>query len=321
MNCLEELGPGWLKQIICSDTEDLSSLATRSVDREMSGATSIAMGTPNAAGEQVDLLNAVEESNNSAHAADMIDDDDDDEVNMIDSIGALSKPSSSSPPRTNRPSPSDSNRHANTPPETDSETLAQARRDDLAVQEQGLDFIRNLICGEGSAEMIDYIFRELGQDKVFDLLASKLRPKTIDAFARDRRSGVGSGSSNGAGQGVKHIPPQPEIVTSVLYILVHLAASEPRHRQLLIAQSELLKLMIPLFAHPDTGIRGCCAWVIINLTWMDDQNDKLHARSRAYELRKLGVLERLEALDKPDEILDVRERAKTALHQMGELLR
>ena len=327
MKCLEELGPGWLKQIICSDTEDLaSSIASRGSDRDLSGVSSIAMGTPNAAGEQVDLLNAVEDhSNLSSHAANESEEDDD-EVKMIDSIGALSKPSHSSAFDSKGSLPSDRNvKRPITPPETDSEKIAQARRDDIAVQEQGLDFIRNLICGEGSSEMIDYIFRELGQDKVFDLLASKLRPKTVDAFARDRRSGIGgasgSGSTQAGGGSVKHIPPQPEIVISVLYILIHIAAGEPRHRQLLVSQTELLKLIIPLFSHPSSDIRGCCAWVVINLTWMDDQNDKLHARSRAYELRKLGVVERLEVLEKPDEILDVRERAKTALHQLGELLR
>ena len=326
MKCLEELGPGWLKQIICSDTEDLaSSIVSRGSDRDMSGVSLIAMGTPNAAGEQVDLLNAVEDDSNLSNRA-THESDEDDEVKMIDSIGALSKLSHSPLFDSKRSPPPDRNgKRPATPPETDSDTIAQARRDDIAVQEQGLDFIRNLICGEGSAEMIDYIFRELGQDKVFDLLASKLRPKTVDAFARDRRSGIGNASGSGSTQAglvsVKHIPPQPEIVISVLYILIHLAAGEPRHRRLLVSQTELLKLIIPLFSHPRSDIRGCCAWVVINLTWMDDQNEKLDARSRAYELRKLGVVERLEVLDKPDEILDVRERAKTALHQLGELLR
>ena len=314
VSCLEELGPGWLKQIICNDAEDLTYLTgLRSSDREINGGIAITMGTPNAAGEQVDLLNAVEEeSSGSSQGA-----DDDDEVNMIDSIGALSKADRERQKRrspTNlggkRPGNRDRQKHLHLY-QSDYEAAAQARTDNILVQEQGLDLIRNLICGVGSPEMIEYIFRELGQDKLFDILASKLRPKAIDAFSRDRRA---------AGSGIKHVPPQPEIISSVCYILVHLAASQPRHRQLLISQSDLLKLVVPLFSHSSMEIRQCCAWIIINLTHMDDQSDRLHCKARAYELRKLGVYEKLEELESDPET-DLRERAKQAIHQMQELLR
>ncbi|MCJ1479672.1 hypothetical protein MMC13_008358 [Lambiella insularis] len=315
MRCLEELGPGWLKQIICNDAEDLyPPVGFRHGDGETSGGTPIAMGTPNAAGEQVDLLNAVdEESSGSSEAG---DEDDEDEVNMIDSIGALSKVDGGNQkrfrPSTTRAQTSHDNRYNRTHIHGhDIEAAAQARMDDILVQEQGLNFIRNLICGPGSPEMIDYIFRELGQDKVFDILASKLRAKVIDAFSSDRRS---------AGNGVKHVPPQQEIVIAVCYILVHLAAGLPRHRQLLISQSELLKSVVPLFSHHNAEVRTCCAWLVINLTFTDDQSDKMHCKARAYELRKLGIYERLEELESDPE-LDVRERTATAIHQMKELLR
>lgn len=315
MKCLEELGPGWLKHIICNDAEELNpSSSLRHSDRETSGGTPIAMGTPNAVGEQVDLLNAVDAE--SSESSEVADEDDEDEVNMIDSIGALSKVGGGHQKRLRASTISSrasydnrhnrANMHGN-----DIEAVAQARIDDILVQEQGLNFIRNLILGPGSAEMIDYIFRELGQDKVFEILASKLRPKVVDAFSRDRRS---------AGNGVKHIPPQQEIVVSVCYILVHLAAGLPRHRQLLISQSELLKSVVPLFSHHSAEVRTCCAWLVINLTFEDDQSDKMHCKARAYELRKLGIYERLEELESDPE-LNVRERTATAIHQMKELLR
>ncbi|MCJ1405232.1 hypothetical protein MMC11_008459 [Xylographa trunciseda] len=309
MKCLEELGPGWLKQIICSDAEDVSfPLGYRGGERESSGGTPITMGTPNAAGEQVDLLNAVEEeSPGSSEAAD----EDEEEVNMVDSIGALSKIETIHKGRVFSANSKSTAHKSAIGQESDLGAAAQARMDDILVQEQGLNFIRNLICGQGAAEMIDYIFRELGQDKLFEILASKLRPKVVDAFNRDRRS---------AGNAVKHIPPQQEILTSVCYILVHLAAGSPRHRQLLISQTELLKLIVPLFSHYSAEVRTCCAWIVINLTYTDDQSDKVHCKTRAYELRKLGVYEKLEELESDPE-LDVRERTHTAIHQMKELLR
>lgn len=314
MSCLEELGPGWLKQIICSDTDyPPYHGGYRSIDRETNGGTLIAMGTPNAAGEQVDLLNAVEEE--STGSSQEVEDDED-EVNMIDSIGALSKVDPDHKKRRSpatfdgkRSSNSDRQRYSDVS-QTDFEAAALARMDDMLVQEQGLNFIRNLICGPDSSEMVDYLFREFGQDKLFDILAAKLRPRVFD-FHRDRRS---------VGNSVKYIPPQQEIVASVCYILVHLAASQPRHRQLLISQSELLKLVVPLFNHPLMEIRQCCAWIIINLTHMDDSSDKLHCKTRAHELRKLGVYEKLEELESDPET-DLRERAKQAIHQMQELLR
>ena len=310
MKCLEELGPGWLKQIISSDAEDLCScLGYRVGEREGSGGTPITMGTPNAAGEQVDLLNAVEEeSTGSSEAGDK---EEEEEVNMIDSIGALSKMETVHKKRLYSANSKNTSHKSATGQEGDFEAAAQARMDDLLVQEQGLDFIRNLICGHGATEMIDYIFRELGQDKLFDILASKLRPRVVDAFSRDRRS---------TGNAVKPIPPQQEILTPVCYILVHLAASSPRHRQLLISQVELLKLVVPLFSHQNAEVRTCCTWIVINLTFTDDQSDKIHCKTRAYELRKLGVYEKLEELQSDPE-LDVRERTHTAIHQMKELLR
>ena len=318
MNCVEELGAGWLKQIISNDAEDSGYFTAHRNDREVGNGSGVAMGmgTPNAAGEQVDLLNAVEEEYTGSAAG--ADEDDEDEVNMIDSIGALSKPENRS-----------SNQHLSG--HLDIKTSAgidhrkrltgaidleiqerlQARKDDIAVQEQALNLIQNLICGPGAPEMVDYVFRELGQDKFFDILATRLLPKVPDLFRRDRRS-----SENN----LRHIPPPPEIVKAVCYIIVHIAASSPKHRQLLMSQHELLTLLVPLFSHVNKEIRAACAWLVINLTWVDDQLDRGSCKVRAHELRRLGIYAKLEEMESDPE-LDVRERTKTALHQMSDLLR
>lgn len=273
------------------------------------------MGTPNAAGEQVDLLNAVEDD--TRQPVQLIEEDLDDEVSMVDSVGGSNRPESG-----NKRAPAYSRREYPRPTGFEASRSAhlkddepnfpnQARTDDLAVQKEGLDFIRNLICGSGAPDMIDFIFRELGQDRIFDMLAAKLRPRVQNAFGRDRRS---------TDTGVKHLQPQPEIIISVCYIIVHIAAGHPKHRQLLVAQPELLKLLIPLFSHAIREIRVCCAWIIINLTWVDDHADQHGCRSRARELMKLGIYEKMDLL-LTDPELDVRERVKTAITQMRDLLR
>ena len=282
--CLEELGQGWLIQLICDDTEDEALVTSRGK------------------GEKSALTNTIDDMDE-----DMEIDQFDDGVDLGVSHGR-----SSSRPNSNR-SKSVQQAEIRLAALRDAETnpARKARKDNIAVQEQGLDFIRNLIGGAGqggtseTTEMIDFLFNELGQDRVFEILASKLRSKVIDPF--NRRSGSTSET--------KVIPPQSEIITAVGYILVHMAASVPRHRQLVIAQTELLKLLIPQFNHPSIEVRLALCWLVTNLTWMDDANDGQACAQRAIELKKLGFLEKLEMLEQDPE-LNVRERAKSALWQM-----
>ncbi|KAL9001918.1 MAG: hypothetical protein Q9188_005133 [Gyalolechia gomerana] len=297
--CLGELGPGWLKQIVCNDMCDSTSAFGVRSDRETSVGTPLAMGTPNAAGEQVDLLNATDGPREGGRAA--IEEEEED-LRMADSVGALSRPDSDHQQRDQRLSSGRAARGQN-----ETITTNQLRADNLAIQKEGLDFIRNLICGNDALEMIDYLFEELGQHKIFEMLISKLQPRLINAFNRERRSLESS---------VRQRQPQTDIVISVCYIVVHLAAGLPRHRQLLISQPELLTLMLPLFGHAHHEVRACCAWIVINLTWMDDQSDHPSCRERAQKLVNLRWYEQLQMLESDPE-LDVRERTKTALHQIN----
>ncbi|KAI4123147.1 MAG: hypothetical protein LQ338_005414 [Usnochroma carphineum] len=303
LECLGGLGPGWLKHIISQDVGDSFSASGARSERNPGLGTPLAMGTPNAAGEQVDLLNAID---GSAEGYRLANDGDEEESKMVDGPGALSRRELESEQQNQQQSqwraPSRRNVIG---------AANQLRADDVAVQKEGLDFIRNLICGSAALEMIDCLFEELGQNRMFEILISKLRPRLVNAFNRERRSVENS---------VRQTPPQTDIVTSVCYIVVHLAAGRPRHRQLLVSQSELLKLILPLFAHPDPQIRSCCAWIVINLTWVDDQSDHSNCRERAKELVRLGWYEKLQVLES-DPVLDVRERTKTALHQINCALR
>jgi hypothetical protein len=185
----------------------------------------------------------------------------------------------------------------------------QARRDEIQVQEQALDMLRNVMCGTGASEMIDFVFREMGQNDLLDTLADKLRPRSLSGFGR--RDSVSSS---------KTIPAPTEIVCSVTYIMIHIAAGLTRHRQLLILHRDILKLMMPLFNHSNKQIRVNCVWVVINLTFQDNESDRGCCQERAMKLKTLGAMERLSSLEEDTES-DVRERTKTALHQMTTLLR
>ncbi|APA12606.1 hypothetical protein SS1G_03746 [Sclerotinia sclerotiorum 1980 UF-70] len=285
--CLEELGSGWLDRLICNDTEDEALL---------------------------------KENNYNQNTASGVDDAMDEDVEMdqfeTPTGASLSAHNNSRPNSSRSKSLQQAEAKLAALREAELNPAKRARKDDLAVQEQGLDFIRNLISSAGSGhsnsaentEMIDYLFSSLGQDRVFEILASKLRPKIIN---RPFNS-TGRGSS---APEAKVIPPQPEIIVAVVYILVHMAASIPQHRQIVIAQTDLLKLLVPHFNNPAFEVRVAMCFLIANLTWVDDSNDGPACAQRVHSLKQLGILQKIENLEHDPE-LDVRERAKVAIWQM-----
>ncbi|KAG5936993.1 hypothetical protein E4U53_000102 [Claviceps sorghi] len=194
----------------------------------------------------------------------------------------------------------------------------KSRNDDVAIQEQGLDFIRNFIGraepGISSevpcetTEMIDHLFSEIGQDRLFEILASKLRTRVLHPFSRRDRA-VGNRET-------RLLHPPAKIVVAVICILVHMAASIQRHRQLVIAQSELLKLLVMQANSRDRGVRSALCHLVINLTWQDDENEAPACSQRAHELKRLGFHAKMDHLKLQDRDLDVRERAKTAAWQI-----
>ncbi|KAI9742477.1 MAG: hypothetical protein M1818_004011 [Claussenomyces sp. TS43310] len=294
--CLEELGQGWLVQLICDNTEDGS--VSSQIAESGKGSHNEHMDD----NMQVDRL----EDGDGLRLADSLGMPGN--ISSIDSKQAITDLHASSLPGTAFTA---STRLAALQ-DLETDPARRARKDDIAVQEQGLEFIRNLIGAANTAgssetsEMIDFLFNALGQDQIFEILAAKLRPKVVNPY--NRRNSAANGET-------RVIPPQAEIVTAVGYILVHMAASVPRHRQLLISQTDLLKLLVPQFNHPNKEVRVALCWLATNLTWMDDIPDHPACAQRAHELKKLGFLAKLEGLEHDSE-LDVKERAKTAVYQM-----
>ncbi|KAI0388988.1 armadillo repeat protein [Xylariaceae sp. FL0594] len=196
--------------------------------------------------------------------------------------------------------------------ESENSPARKTRQDELAIQEQGLGFIRNLIGNapmkESSAdmtEMIDHLLMVFGQDRLFGILASKLKPRVTHPLSR-----------RGTDGDARVLPPQSKMISAVIYVLIHIAAGIPRHRQLVIAQTDLLKQLPRLFGNQDSEVRVALCHLVNNLTWEDDCSDHAACTQRTLELKNLGFLKKLETLGSSDEELDVRERAKSALWQM-----
>lgn len=297
---MEEIGPGWLVQLICDDTEDEALHG-----RPMSGRQ---------------LLTDADE--------DEAMDTDDGYVEVTDDIWQWQAMR-----RKGRGSDSTCMRVADDMlralRKKEFDEVRKAREADLAIQEQGIDFIRNLISipdQPAQSDMVDYVFSELGQDRLFEILASKLRVKVLHPFARREASSSGTpaggaGSSASGGRGSVNIEsrvlyPQSKIIVAVIYLLTHIAAGI-RHRQLVVSQPELLKLLAGHFSSKDVDVRRSLCHLLKNMAWCEGHDDREGRHQRVRALKDLGLFQKLESLEKDVE-LDIRERAKEAISTIRE---
>ncbi|ENH72429.1 hypothetical protein FOC1_g10013085 [Fusarium oxysporum f. sp. cubense race 1] len=281
--CLAELGSHWLQQLVCDDTEDMALQLAK--EREASGLDM---------DDDVDMQPSDEPHRWIYGSNGMLR-----ELNAADSSRLRQVEDKLAAVR-----------------ESELNPVRRARNDDVAIQEQGLDMIRNLIGRPRSGlspettnettEMIDFLLHEFGSERLFEILSSKLRPKVHRPFSRRVTSG----------REPRMFHPQSKIIVAVIYILTHIAASISRHQQMIIAQTDLLKLLAQQASSKDREVRVALCHFIINLTYKDDDGEAQACAIRAHELRKLGFYSKMEALTKQDGDLDVRERAKTAAYQI-----
>lgn len=273
------LGAAWLIELIGTDPTTKRYLAT-----DLNPGSLIGMGTSNSAGEKVDLLNPMDDTMRAEESRD----------NVLASENSLD---------TFFP---DENRRKKLAMSGEIDQTRQARQDDIAVQEQVLDLVRNIMCGHEASEVVDFLLNEVGRQEFLSILAEKMRPRPSPT-----RRDTGNNS-----------PPSPmpaEILVAVTFVLVNLAAGPPKHRDLLFLNRDLLKNLMWLFEHPNRLVRVNCVWVVINLTYEDDQSDRQASYDRAVKLKSLGVIDRLRSLEE-DSDLDVRERTRTALHQIRKFM-
>jgi hypothetical protein len=307
IQCLDELGVGWLVQVL---------------NGEPSKPT---MSAPNAAGEQVDILNALDEPHMDVD--DELSDEEDDEDTMAESIPSmarLQRPGSRYTSATNIRDRLQQIR------DDEHDSRLNAERDDIRLQEQALDLIRNFILEEQSTgEMIDHLLKSFGHSRFFDLLDAKLRPKSSSSSSS--QAGLpaptywpNTTSRTSFSSTPQHQPnwatyPPPELILATTFVLIHLANGRPAHRSLLISQTSLMQHLLPILQHSKTHIRVNACWCLHNLMWLDNSGDEAATRERAYLLRNLGFEEATRGL-LTDTDNDVKERAKQVQERFATLL-
>ncbi|KAH6642614.1 armadillo-type protein [Boeremia exigua] len=308
IQCLDELGVGFLMQTLSGEP------------------TKPAMGTPNAAGEQVDLLNAVDEPHMDVDDEPSSDDDEDTMTDNIPSMRRHQGPGSRYTSATNIRDRLQQIRIDELDPRI------KLEREDQAIQMQSLDFIRNFCSEEKqSGEMIDHLLKTYGHSRFFEMLDSKIRPKTTTWSQPQPQSDTPVPSywpgttqqrppfpSSPSAQTNWALYHSPEILKAAVFIFVHLANGRPHHRSLLLSQTSLMRHLLPLFSHPVRDVRLGCAWMVINLVWVEDHTEEGPTRERARVLRDTGFEAKVSELTR-DPDLDVRERAKTAMDVLGRM--
>jgi uncharacterized membrane protein YgcG len=312
IQCLEELGVGWLVQVLNGEP------------------SKPAMGTPNAAGEQVDILNAVDEPHMDVDDEPSSEEDDDAMTESIPSMRRHQRPGSRYTSATNIRDRLQQIKN------DEQDNRLNSERDDIRIQEQALDFIRNFVSEDkASGEMIDHLFKTFGHSRFFELLDAKIRPKNSSISASSSQSQASpsapsywssnthrtpfSSSTNMPAQPNWATYPATELILATVYILVHLANGRPAHRSLLISQTTLMQHVLPLFTHPRRDVRVACAWMLHNLVWVEDHTDEAATRERAISLRQLGFEEGAKVLGR-DMDLDVKQRAIVSIDQFDKLL-
>ncbi|KAK7207392.1 armadillo-type protein [Myxozyma melibiosi] len=225
---------------------------------------------------------------------------------------------------------------------------------EMQVQEQALDFIRNLIAR--SDDYIDKLFANVGVHDLFELLDGKLAMRSRQSDDSESDEDEDFVEEDEGGKVIFTTKPYyTEIIIATAYILVHIAAGYEHHRQTIIQHESVVKKVIALMAHEREEVRLACLWIVLNLTWVeepprgaagedlmmegvvdDDAEGSSSAgaggesasqspgnyvevcRKRAAVLVRLGVRAKL-AMLKQDRVLDVREKTKTAIYQIDSL--
>ncbi|KPI35675.1 uncharacterized protein AB675_1246 [Cyphellophora attinorum] len=176
--------------------------------------------------------------------------------------------------------------------------------EDYLIQEQMFDLLRNLFCGNSAADIVEYVLKQIGDREFFEALRKRLN--TRRDYGATRRDNVDS-------------PPRASLVSTVLYVVNHIAASSQTWRHAVIAETGLMKAILSLASHSEAGVRVGVCWLAINLMYEDDSSDKVFCQQRARELIRQGYRDKIIRLEN-DADLNVRERAKTAMYLFGALL-
>ncbi|KAI9292550.1 ARM repeat-containing protein [Neoconidiobolus thromboides FSU 785] len=146
------------------------------------------------------------------------------------------------------------------------------------VQEQTLGLVRNLSCGEEPD--LDELINGMGSKRLVSLLEKKLESNFTN------------------------------IKIQTMFCVVNISTGNKEHKSFIMNSGSILTSVRSALNHANQQVRVAAIWVVINLSWIDDNQEECFQRIR--KLKAMGFERLLENLAK-DNSLDVKDRARTAL--------
>ncbi|KAL7309095.1 hypothetical protein PS15m_011217 [Mucor circinelloides] len=168
----------------------------------------------------------------------------------------------------------------------------------LAIQEQALEIVRNLVFGK--QEDTDWVIQGIGKDDLLDVLESKLQV-TSNMGVSDEEETTAS------------------TLVPALYIVVNMSSNAESPKMALVSRPNIVNSVIHHLGHEDPLVRVAAAWCMINWTWANSEENSEDLIKRCQRLRELGIEEKLKVMES-DTSRDVRDRANSALEQLREVL-
>lgn len=193
---------------------------------------------------------------------------------------------------------------------------------DIEVQEQAHELVRNLLLKE--ANFVEVFFAQVDPSEFIKLLESK-----VDLISRQHTETVADNTATHSSSQVKLAKTVHEkrqvytrMLIAIIFTMVHVAAGPEEFRFMLVEQESLMMKVGDFTNHLHYDVRAAVAWLVINLTYVDNNNDREcreGAKRRARALVRYGYREKLESRLR-DPSLDVAERTKNALIALEWLL-
>lgn len=121
--------------------------------------------------------------------------------------------------------------------------------DDLMIQEQAFNVLRNLTCSS-----------KIHVNKLLNNFLDDNRENYFFQFIYEKLSSISFKASKNDG-----------ILESIIFIVVHIAAISEVKRELIIKNELLLEKIRDILANSDNNeVKLACIWLIINLTWIEN---------------------------------------------------
>lgn len=185
--------------------------------------------------------------------------------------------------------------------------IKEARKLRTLFVQKALDLIRNLICGPGSAEMLEHVLMDIGLDQLFAILLDRIRPWTTVPSPKTKVSQTNAAADD-------------QVIISATSIFVHFAICSPQTADILLKHRPVMNTLVTLFSHYHADVRRNCVWVVLNCLCPLRDEDTPMCRTRARLLEDLQIEPALHYIENHDRDTDVKERGRVARASMNELL-